>query len=275
MKKKIIFFISVVVLLIVWVVCDFFAAVNTKTPVLQDLSPLFDKSTFTEADYQLIFKQTGLGRGAVDALQKEEDFAKELMAFQAQKQEPLHYKQTFLFFPTTTAELLKDEQNHERYLKLPPLKAGDILITKSTKTLLYRHGHAGLVLEPNRSTIESLMIGSPSERLSIDNWLSYPTLLVLRPKDMTEEDCRKVTEYARTHLLGVPYDLLTGIVKKDKSELKSIDGTQCAHLIWQAYYKAGLDLDADKGWLVTPYDIAKSPDLEIVFSYGFGEEGTW
>ena len=275
MKKKIIFFTSVVVILIVWVVCDFFAAVNTKSPALQDLSPLFNKTAFTEEDYQLIFKQTGLGRGAVDTLRKEEDFAKELKVFQNQKQEPLRYKQTFMFFPTTTAEILKDEQNNPRYLKLPPLKAGEILITKSTRTLLYRHGHAGLVLEPNRSTIESLMIGSPSERLSIDNWLSYPTLLILRPKEMSEEDCRKVTEYARANLLGVPYDLLTGILKKDKSAQNTIDGTQCAHLIWQAYYKAGRDLDADKGWLVTPNDIAKSPVLEIVFSYGFGEEGTW
>ena len=119
------------------------------------------------------------------------------------------------------------------------------------------------------------MIGSPSERLSIHNWLSYPTLLILRPKDLTEEDCRKVTEIARMELLDIPYNLLTGVLKKDKSSMETIDGTQCAHLVWQAYYKAGLDLDADKGWLVTPNDIAKSPHLEIVFSYGFGEEGTW
>ena len=159
---------------------------------------------------------------------------------------------------------------------LPPLKAGDILVTKSTKTLMYRHGHAALVLDPEKGeTMEALMLGEPSAILDVDNWRSYPTLLVLRPKNLDKETVDGLIRFAREQLLDVPYSLLTGMLQKDKSSMEQIDRTHCAHLVWQAYRQAGMDIDADGGWLVTPHDIADSTAFSVVFSHGFGPDGGW
>ena len=276
MRKKIFLIVSGVVLaLIIWVFIDYSLAVNTEIPPFVDLSFVLTKESMTDEEYNLVFDQTGLGRVAIDALKKDESsFIENVKRFQAQKQKPVRYRQTFLFFPTTTAEELRDETGRKRMLLLPPLEVGDVLITKSTKTLLYRHGHAALVLKPNVSTIESMMIGTESDILNVDSWRSYPTLLILRPKN-NRELAKAAVDFAEKKLLGVPYQLLTGVVKKDKSDMETIDGTHCAHLVWQAYQSAGLDIDTDHGWQVTPHDLAKDDVMEVVFSYGFGKTGLW
>lgn len=41
------------------------------------------------------------------------------------------------------------------------------------------------------------------------------------------------------------------------------DSFYCSSLIWRAYYDAGMDIDYDGGGLVTPDDIARSPNLRV------------
>jgi len=119
------------------------------------------------------------------------------------------------------------------------------------------------------------MIGSRSAVLPVHNWLSYPTIMVLRPKAELAEAGEEAVRFAKEHLKDVPYSLFTGFLQKDKKEEATIDRTQCAHLVWQAYSGAGVDIDSDGGFLVTPKDIANSDVFDVVFSYGFGEEGRW
>ncbi|MGN1059860.1 MAG: hypothetical protein ACI4QW_05445, partial [Clostridia bacterium] len=274
MRKKIFFMFSALILICAfWVVYDFYHAAEPARPDFVDLSAVLEKTILTDDDYRLIFSQTGLGRAAVEDLRAQTaDFAGAVKNFQMQIQEPVHYRQIFMFFPTTTAEVLKDEAGNQRALQLPPLRSGDILITRSTKTLLYRHGHCALVLNPDSGTVaEAMMVGTRSALLNIDSWLSYPTLLVLRPQAEAAETSERAVAFARQRLIDVPYRLLTGVVKKDKSDMSVIDGTHCAHLIWQSYRQGGIDLDSDGGWLVTPYDLSRCKELEVVFSYGFGE----
>ncbi|MBE7048306.1 MAG: hypothetical protein E7393_02910 [Ruminococcaceae bacterium] len=278
MRKKFLIVLSIILVLlffcIVWVIYDYFNAVETTIPTYTDITSMLEKDNLTDEDYTLLFQQTGLGRCAVEDLRTtEKDFVNTIKDFQDQRQEPLFYKQTFLFFPTTTAEQLKGKDMQSRLLMLPPLQGGDILITKSTKTLLFRHGHAGLVLNGGEQTAESMMIGTTSTILEIDNWRSYPTLMILRPKQ--REHANKAEQFARQNMLGIPYNLLTGLIKKDKADESNMTGTQCAHFVWQAYHQVGIELDFDGGWLVTPYDLANNHDLDMVFSYGFGEDGRW
>lgn len=276
MLKKIILIVLVAaVFLGGWTYFDYRLAAEAPTVDYIDLSSVLEKETLTDEDFNLIFSQTGLGKPAVSALMETEDFAEEIKAFQKQKLAPFSYKQTFIFFPTTTAEQLYDEAENPRVLRLPPLQAGDILVTRSTKTLLYRHGHAGLVLDEEGHTLESLMIGSDSMVLSTDYWHSYPTLMILHPKNLSCDEKQAIADFGRERMLGIPYNLLTGILKKDKQEMETIDGTHCSHLVWQCYKNAGIDLDSDGGFLVSPHDIANSGELELVFSFGFGETGTW
>lgn len=279
MRKKV--FLSAaaifITLIIGFSVLDFHYAAKDSRTEFYDLSALLQQETFTEEEYEILFRQTGLGKAAISDLREEsEDFAESVRFFQTQKLAPLRYRQTFLFFPTTTAEQLLDEEGNERFLTLPPLKNGDILITRSTKTLCYHHGHCALVFDAEHGkTAEALMIGTPSAILQTDLWCSYPTLLILRPKEADSDDIENMLTYAQKSLTGVPYNLLTGLIKKDKSDRERADYTQCSHLVWQAYRQLGIELDSDGGWLVTPCDIARSDELEVVFSYGFGEEGKW
>lgn len=245
-----------------------------------DISFAAETAELSPEAYRLLFLQTGLGQTAIEDLRRQSDsdgdFLAMLQKFQAQLQNKRRYRRRFLFFPTTTEEALQNGDGSDCELELPPLRAGDILITKSTKTLLYRHGHAALVLNPTAGTVvEAMMLGTTSDICSVDGWLSYPTVLVLRPKNAAQQTIDAAVSFGKTRLVGVPYRLLTGLLQKDKSEQKAIRGTQCAHLVWQAYYAAGLSLDSDGGWLVTPHDLADSDALEIVFSFGFGENGRW
>ncbi len=241
-----------------------------------DLKNVAEKSNLQDEDYDLIFAQTGLGRVAVEDLRKaENDFYSVLAAFQTQKMCPATYQRCYLFFPTTTADVLRDEAGHNSDLTLPPLQKGDILITKSTKTLLYRHGHAAIITDAeNGRAIEAMMLGTVSGRTFVDNWKSYRTLMVLRPK-AEKEQIDNAVSFAERKLLRVPYRLLAGLFGKDQSGRESVTSTHCSHLVWQAYKVAGIDLDADGGWFVSPSDISQSQDVEVVFSYGFGEESKW
>ncbi len=277
MRKKIIFTIcALVFVLIVWTMVDFMTAVTPDKISFVDLSQVAAKEMLTEEDYALIFRQTGLGKPAVDSLKAtSKKFLEDLQQFQEQKLTPVTYDQTFLFFPTTTAELLTNEDDRFRDLLFPPLETGDIFITGSTKTLLYRHGHTGLLIDAQEGKVaEALMLGAPSAITSTDAWSSYATLLILRPK-ADAETISKAVDFTKENLVNIPYNLLTGVLQKDKSHMAQIDSTHCSHLVWQAYKVAGLDLDSDGGWQVTPKDLSGSSALEIVFSYNFGEDGRW
>lgn len=281
MCKKILIWIALCMLLSIGLyVHDWRCAVRPMIREPIDISFAAHKAELTPAEYRLLFLQTGLGRPAIDDLKvqsaDEKTMIQELQKFQNQITNRMEYHRSFLFFPFTTAEVLTDKEGEPQSLELPPLHAGDILITKSTKTLLYRHGHAALVMNPDAGVIaESMLIGTDSDLFGIDGWLSYPSLLILRPKYASQEMIEQTVRFAEERLLGVPYRLLTGLLHKDKAFEEKIDGTQCAHLVWQAYYQTGVSLDADGGWLVTPHDLAASDELEIVFAYGFGNEGKW
>ena len=62
-------------------------------------------------------------------------------------------------------------------------------------------------------------------------------------------------------------------MKKDQG--KSKKGTNCSHLVWQAYYNAGYDIDTDGGPVCTSRDISMSDLLEVVQVYGFDPVSLW
>ena len=71
----------------------------------------------------------------------------------------------------------------------PPLtdvQPGDILLTLSTHTAGWRHGHTGLVINEN-TVLECAMLGTDSALTGIDHWRSYSSYAVLRLKDITPD----------------------------------------------------------------------------------------
>ncbi len=136
--------------------------------------------------------------------------------------------------PLTVSEWLAEEPipGYEG-MPMVDVRDGDILITKNSRFLGWRNGHAGLVVDAEQGLVlEAIMLGSPSQLCKISKWESYPSFLVLRLKADVEEGSNfawearlkegvhenveggdisaEVAAYAKEHLVGVPYQLLAG-----------------------------------------------------------------
>lgn len=68
------------------------------------------------------------------------------------------------------------------------------------------------------------------------------------------------------------YSPFVGVKKKDKQKMRKLIPPSARIWCGQAYRAAGIDLDSNGGWLVTPKDIAYSEELELVQAYGFDPE---
>jgi len=145
---------------------------------------------------------------------------------------------------------------------LPRLENGDILITCSTHSFGWRHGHAGLVVDETRGLVlEAQILGSPSSVVPAEHWRRYSTLWVFRLKNVQPEVRQAIADYALHTLNHIPYRLTSGWFGRRADGCLSV---QCAYLVWYAYAHFGFDLDSDGGRLVTVADLAASPLLEVV-----------
>ena len=248
----------------------------------EDLSEIIEKAEsgdgLSEAERKFLAGQTGLGATAIDKIIRT-GRVQELYAIQSLYFAPVTIEE-FRTTPLTVSEWLAEEPvpGYEG-MPMVDIQKGDILITKNSRFLGWRNGHAGLVVDAEKGLVlEAIMLGNPSQLCRISKWEKYPSFLVLRLKEeyatREEDDANKgmaaqntgtvVADYASQELVGVPYKLLAGLYKAEP-----LSGTQCAHLVWYAYKQFGIDLDSDGGLFVTPYDIQNSPYLEVVQSYGY------
>lgn len=236
-----------------------------------DLANTLSKSMLSEQDYQLLFTQTGLGKPAIDDL---------LALGDAGKAQILDTQATFLNHPgeapcsplgiTTREHRFLDEDGRIRYMvPLAPLKNGDIVVTLSTHTAGWSHGHAGLVVDgSNGVTLESVVLGSLSSQMDVNHWRSYSTLAVLRPK-ADDETRQKVVQLALDKLDNIPYSLVSGAFGDKFQPLDGTHSAHCGYLPWYAWMAVGVDLDSDGGRIAAPEDLLHSPNVEVVQVFGF------
>ncbi len=230
-----------------------------------DIEPLLKKTERTDEDYLVLYKQTGLTRLGIDDLASVNP--KRVLEIQDAFFKEYAVTRTH-FAPFTYMEKI------DGYTYLPLLKDGDILVSATTYTSFFRYGHSALVVEgATRTLLESVSIGHVSAFGPAESFTSYASFLVLRPK-VDESVKAQVVAYAKEELLGVPYLLTAGIFTQKYDEGK-VDGTHCSHLVWQAYKRFGIDLDATGGAVVTPRDIALSPQVELVQAFGFDLDTLW
>ena len=148
------------------------------------------------------------------------------------------------------------------------LQPGDILLTLSTHSLGWRHGHAALVVDET-TTLECALWGSNSGYGDPRYFRNYSGYCVLRVKDVPEEIPSQVADYAGKYLYDIPYHISAGFIGPKAPEVsKKYFGLQCSYLVWYAWNHFGYDIDADGGRLVTATDLLESDLLEIVQSYG-------
>lgn len=237
----------------------------------QDLTQLIGKHDFTEDDYALFFKQTGLSKPIIDELHTKDNFKERILTFQTN-----YFKQNKItdvavnFF--THMEQVRDDKGYlKQAFTLAPYKNGDILITKCSYTCNYRHGHVGIVIDAaNGRVLESLEPNTVSIEQDIAKWTFYPTFKLLRLRNTSDAERAAIARYASEHLRDLPYSILTR-----KGQVAEPISTHCSFLVWQAFKAFNIDLDSDGGFIVSPKDIAKSPYLETLQIYGFDPLKDW
>lgn len=240
---------------------------QTVLPI--DISIILQNKSLTDAHYKTLFYQTGLGRVAIDDIMQSEDGMQKILSFQKSYLKKPDVKCESLIPFLTSQEILSEK------FPLAPYKNGYILITKSTHTSIFRHGHAAIVVDAkNGKILESFMLGTKSQISNIDYWTSYSSFIMLKPKNMGAQELDDIATYAREHLTNIPYEITTGLFNKFVP-VEELNATQCSHLVWYPYKKFGYDIDSNGGWLVTAKDIVNSPLLEVVQIYGVNPDSIW
>ncbi len=225
-----------------------------------DISDLIRNNKISESDYQEILRQTGVSPNAAKELIKNGEYQILDRLNDLYFTKPVIEK-NYILFPVTA-----EERNFSQKTPIVKLQKGDILVTFNTGTLWWRHGHCSLVLDDEGTLLEHMSVGETSCKTSLENWRSYPGFAVLRHPDKSVSE--KAVQYAETKLLDINYNMLSGIIKKDKSDEENIKNSHCSHIVWQAYKMAGVDIDYNGGAIVTPSDIALSDELQLVQIYG-------
>lgn len=232
-----------------------------------NIQKVVQKTEWTDSEYMLLQEQTGLSKEALKNLQK---FGKQEMLPNLQQ---AYFADVEICCvpntPVTCEEFLTDGSGSEvKGMLIPYVEDGDILVTNCSHFLGWRNGHAGIVIDAqNRLVLEAQVLGSPTVVNTLERWEKYPSFVVLRLKDVDLQKREKIAAYAAEKLIGVPYRLTAGIFGRED---ETINGTQCAHLIWTVYKKFGYDLDSDGGVFITPKDLAESSLLITVQEYGTG-----
>lgn len=221
----------------------------------------------TTEDYEIVMSQTGLGKSAFDSLifQGRMDKIEDYREYYLLDKEFYCYREGVF----ACHESIKD--SNDEFIDNPPfadIRNGDIIVTLSIHSLGWRHGHAAIVVDAEKGLcIQANMVGEKSGYGYVNTWKDFPMVALLRVKDESSEKTEEIAKYAEDNLRGLPYSLFSGIVTGRNSE-KVPYATQCAHLVWYAYYHFGIDISPQGGRIITPYDFLKSEKLEVVQVYG-------
>jgi len=236
-----------------------------------DLLPVLSKTILTDSDYQIIYAQTGIAKPIVQELKLSPDFKNKMLNFQEHYLAPVTISSQRLAFFTQEDFIKNPDKTAMPAFDLAPYKNGYIFFTKSTHTMNWRHGHAGIVVDAKRKkTLEALNPGTASIEQDADKWRYYPTFKMMRLKNVEQTVLNQIALYASTQLSNLPYDIVA-----DKNQGSSPYATHCSLLVWQAFKPFGFDLDATGGLFVSPKNIASSPLLEVLQIYGFNPDEDW
>ncbi len=223
-----------------------------------------DKDSWTDGDYDFVYRQTGLTKVYFDGVSYiNTNFVKQCQADLFYDAEPEHDAANFGsshdYFP-------------DKLFSMVSLRAGDVIISSSVHTFGWLNGHAAIVIN-STTTLQAITIGTKSV-LQTTNWFRHASnFMVLRPK-LSADEAQQIAQWAHDNMQGIDYSLFTGIFNA-KNQADEPLTTQCAHLVWQAYMAFGYDIDSTGGPVVTPRNIAASDMFEVVQVNGFDLDKLW
>ena len=232
-----------------------------------DLSGVLRKEKLNDDDYKLLFYETGLGQSCIDIIWQRQD-KKELILSEQKKFYDIPDYDCHILSLLTKSEKIIDKKNTAVFYDLRP---GDVLLTKSTHTLFYRHGHSALVLDED-TLLEAVAIGEPAQTVEAKNWGMYPSFIQLRIREdiagktgmRAEELGSAVASYAEKNYDDAAYSLLAGAFGHGEKSGE----TQCAHLIAAPYAQFGITVSS-RDFPATPRSLLKSGAFEIIQYRGF------
>lgn len=251
-----------------FMICDAVAHNTARTVPnypRQDLSDVLAKEEWSDEDYDLIYRQTGLTRAYFEGLdaRPDEEFILRCQNDLFFEGEYEHDADTF----GTAHDYFPDE-----YFAMVELEPGDVLISASVHTMGWKNGHAALVVGGS-SVLQAFGVGTVSDIVSPSWFRRAANFMVLRPK-LEKSETDRVVSWALKNMNGVEYSLFTGIFSP-KDQTDDPRDTQCAHLVWQAYYACGYDIDSTGGPVVSPKNIANSDLFEVIQVNGFDLDTLW
>lgn len=242
-----------------------------------NIDSILNKEKLDIGDYKFLFLQTGLAPKAIDTLLEDNINGKKKI-----KNIQKNFFKSVDVLPNKIAlftyeETISSDINKKVYnTELAPYKEGYILLTKSTYTCGWRHGHAALITDSKDGYIlEAAIVGQKPQFSDIKKFLLYPNFILLKPKNFNDNQLKQISSFASKNLLDIPYRISSGILIPKYIKNKLPIGTQCSHLVWYTYKVFGIDIDSNKGLIVTPNDIANSDNLEIVQIYGINPYSIW
>lgn len=232
----------------------------------EDISDFIFRKEFTEDEYALLYRQTGLTKLGVDRL-VENNQAYRLLELQEQFFE--NQEVSYTSFGPYVAYMKRSGKTSER-ASYTVLENGDILYSPSTFFSFIRLGHSSLVVSGKYGIMmQASGYGDPVALLPSDIFFMRPAFVILRVN--TDDETRDaVAEYARKNIRGLEYDLLAGIFGDKAPE--NLEKTHCSHMVWYAYSHFGIELDSNGGKIVTPRDILKSENVSVVQVLGVDPE---
>jgi len=242
----------------------------------KNISSILEKNNLSDEDYKELFYQTGLGKTAVDEILKHDNGVSEISKFQENFFRNNNILCESIGIITSQESIVNDEGKPMYGFDLAPYENGYVLITKATHSLGWRHGHAAIITDAeNKETLEAVILGSNTRFQNINKWRVYPSFMMLKLKDTSQETLDEVAKFAKENLYDVPYGLTVGLTDKKNPAPDNIKSTQCSHVAWYPFMQYGFDVDSDGSWLVTPKDIANSDLFEVVQIYGVNPDDIW
>lgn len=234
-------------------------ALWTPSYRLQNISQILKKEALTDADYGLIFNQTGLTKEGVDSCTDKQILDIQQSFFE--KRELV----TEEFAPFTCCD------GTDTVAETVKLEDGDIIVTSATHLSFFELGHAAIVVDAEKGEILNAIGYDQKSCIEyVSEMTCRPNFVVLRP-NLSREQRTAAAEYAKKELLGLQYSVSVGFFGNKFTETPSL--TNCGHIIWYAYKKQGIDIDSNGGPLVMPSDILASKELSVLQVYGIDPSG--
>lgn len=253
----------------------------------EELKAIYVKETLEESDYDVLFKQTGLTHVGIDRARAQANgWNKVLSIHQAYFKE--YGIRRYDYATLVCTEYLANEESAE----IIYLERGDIIISSATHFSGFKIGHSAIVTSASGRIYQSNQVnvanGYSTANAMFANRINFMVVRIkpeyfsetLDDGTLDEQSYRnnldRVTEYIETQFTDVPYSVFTGVfTKKD-----GIKATTCSHMLWYGFKhfddsnggKFNLDLDSNGRLLAMPKNIAESPYVELVQTFGFDPE---